>query len=240
MLKSLNEKFLEVFRMYQDITIYGGVQDKNHRDQLIRDMIYVCCLPHLSEKNRREFLNVSVAWSYTDRTVSDINKKAKNKGCPYWSANAFQKLKKGNCSGLRHEHIVPRKIFVEAMLDYFKEVRTKIAAGANPEEIMNQAFNEIAPLMKNNLIGCVVTTDEAGLLDGKIPGKKGAFQEEMPDEAYDSSDFPKNKYEVFSKIKNPWARYIRVKEVTVMELEWTKKSRKWEYKVKKENVLSGK
>ena len=77
--------------MYE-FKISEGNPDRKHRDQLIRDMIYVCCLPDISDKNRREFINISVSWSFTDRFKDDIKRNAKYKGCPFWSEEALQRL----------------------------------------------------------------------------------------------------------------------------------------------------
>ena len=75
--------------MIDEFKINSGNNDTVHRDQLIRDMIYVRCLPQFSKKNRREFINVSISWSFSDRYSENINRSVKYKGCPYWSKNAL-------------------------------------------------------------------------------------------------------------------------------------------------------
>jgi hypothetical protein len=223
--------------------------DLSHRDQLIRDMIYVCCLPYLSDKNRHEFINVCVSWSYSDRDENDINKSAKYKGCPYWSRKALERVDdNGNWQddnkdkGLRHEHIVPRKIFVDAMMDYFKSIRDGIK---NNEELkIDEIFKDLKKLMNKNLKGCVVTKEEAAYIDGKIQGEKGLgeYNSKMPADAYDSK--PSNNWEKFEKIERPWARYetelAKEKGIEIYKIDWQFEGGRWRLKSKEKNNSSTK
>lgn len=236
--------------------IKGGEHenDSNHRDQLIRDMIYVCCLPHLSEKNRREFIDVSISWSYSDRFENNIEKNAKYKGCPYWSEEALKRINdKGNWAkgsekdkGLRHEHIVPRKIFIDAMMVYFKNMRDRIKTFKDLETESNKAFEKLKVLMDKNLKGCVVTKMEAEAIDGKVKGEQGPgeYNSKMPDAAYKNGTVPKNDWEKFSEITNPWARYetalAQEKGIKIYELEWDVQNTHWKLQSKKVNISTKK
>lgn len=219
-----------------DIKIKGGdhENDTNHRDQLIRDMIYVCCLPNISDKNRKEFINVSISWSFTDRSKTNIKQSAKYKGCPYWSELALQRLdndgnweKKGKKDkGLRHEHIVPRKIFIDAIEEHFKEVRNEMKAKPKElDKILNREFEKLKPLMDDRLKGCVITKEDEKKIDG-------AFKDKMPDWAYKDSTKPKGKWKLFAEIKDPWARYKDRNgtwNLNIKKLEW-KISSHWKTK----------
>ena len=223
--------------------IKGGEHenDLNHREQLIRDMIYICCLPNFSQKNRREFIDVCVSWSFSDRTENDINQSAKYKGCKYWSEDALKRIdNKGNWiddkkdKGLRHEHIVPRSIFINAVDNHFKEIRKEIwDNNGDIEEIANREFLILMEKMKV-MQGCVVTSEEADRIDGKTPGKKGngIYKNDMPESAYKSGKPKKESWELFSEITDQWARYKTEtsNDIHIYELEWffNTKSKKWE------------
>ncbi len=209
-----------------NILINGQTKDnENHRDQLIRDMIYVCCLPGLSAKSRKEFLDKAVSWPFSDKGNENIYKSAKYKGCEFWSKKAWEQYENtGSTSGLRHEHVVPRHIFKEAMEIYFKEKRDLI----KEEKIIdfNVIFKELKPIMNKNLFGCVVTKDEAILIDGG-KGKNATYKKYMPDEAYGSKPHTK-KYDKFFNIENAWARYTRLNDkITIYRLVWKENNRGW-------------
>ena len=59
-----------------DIKIKGGdhENDTNHRDQLIRDMIYIGCLPYVSKKTFHEALDKCISWPLSDKGEDNINK----------------------------------------------------------------------------------------------------------------------------------------------------------------------
>lgn len=61
---------------------------------------------------------------WTASEDNDLNERVKYKGQPYWSENAillYQKNNTGkrakNFSGLRHEHVMPRKLIKKMILD---------------------------------------------------------------------------------------------------------------------------
>lgn len=200
-------------------------EKKNIKEQLIRDMIYVCCLPELSEKSRKEFLDKAISWPFSDKSTENINKSAKYKGCIYWSKNALEHYKKNNSStGLRHEHIVPRAIFKEAMESYFSDIRKKISSSDDVD--FNEVFNKLKEHMEKKIIGCVVTEDEATIIDGGT-GKKAEFKKVMPACAYGSKPH-KNAQDKFFNIENAWARYTQLNnKITIYRLKWHDSKRGW-------------
>lgn len=217
--------------MMDRFKITCGNNNPVHRDQLIRDMIYVGCLPQFSDKNRREVINVSIAWSFSDRYSQNINRSAKYKGCPYWSKNALDILDskgKFDTKELRHEHIVPRKIFVDAMIVYFGKVRINLQKKKNDEEVkiyLEEVFKELKKAMKKLLIGCVVTTAELKLIDGE--GNKL----DMPEYAYVLNKKPEDIEAKFFEINDEWARYKdkdKNFKIEVFKLEWLSEKRYWE------------
>lgn len=173
-------------KMYDLILEGQSTENNNQREQLIRDMIYVCLLPNLSQKNRREFIDVCISWSYSDRSESNIIRSAKYKGCRYWSEEALKRIDdSGNWADakkdkeLRHEHIVPRSIFINAIDTYFESLRNKIRKNEGDiNKIANRAFEALSDKMKI-MKGCVVTKHEAELIDGKSRGQKATEYIEM-------------------------------------------------------------
>lgn len=217
--------------------IERGEKSKEHRDQLIRDMIYVGCLPQFSDKNRREFVNVSISWSFSDRSKENINRSAKYRGCPYWSKNALYILDskgKVDTGELRHEHIIPRKIFVDAVLSRFKRVRIKIENGKDIETLLNEEFEYLKEKMSELLKGCVVTKTEAEILDSD------RNKSEMPEHAYAKNNKPQNDEDKFFEIKDPWARYRNKDKkfrIDVFELEWSFENSRWKENKNKRKKL---
>jgi len=193
-------------------------ENKKFREQLIRDMIYVCCLPDLSEKSRKEFLDKAVSWPFSDKGAKDINKNAKYSGCTYWSKNAWEYYAKNNdVKGLRHEHIVPRAIFKDAMESYFSVIRKKITSGETID--FDEVFNMLETHMTKKIIGCVVTKDEATKIDGGT-GKKAEFKYKMPPCAYGTNSH-KSKQDKFFKIENTWARYTQLEPtIIIYQIDW--------------------
>ena len=104
-------------------------------------------------------------------TPKAVDKYAKYKGCDYWTKDAFDQCFeekdniftfKGNktLSGLRHEHVVPRKLFV----DY---------VNSNVNNIDVDKINKY-------FIGCVVTKDKSKRIDENfkdtMPNKEITFE----------------------------------------------------------------
>lgn len=109
---------------------------------IIKDMNIVI-KSKLSDNAKIELLH-SLAWAYTENN-------GKIKGCKYWSEEAIRIYKEDKIADFaklfRHEHVVPRNVFVNSVL---KEKR----------KITNED-------LEGRLVGCVVTADEAKRLDRK-------------------------------------------------------------------------
>lgn len=136
--------------------------DISYKDRLIKDMLSVCSLSsdELSDASRMEFIDKAISWHYTDR--DEYGRTAKIKGCPYWTKAALERFLSGQekhrDGDYRHEHIIPRIIFKEAIFNgLFK----------------NYTPDELKDIFDRNLIGCVVTHDEDSLLNkykSSMPG----------------------------------------------------------------------
>lgn len=105
---------------------------------IIKDMNIVI-KSKLSDNAKIELLH-SLAWAYTENN-------GKIKGCKYWSEDAINKYKNGVKVEFRHEHVIPRNIFVNSVLEKKCKITKKV--------------------LDNRLVGCVVTADEAKRLDRK-------------------------------------------------------------------------
>ena len=235
--------------MYE-IKISEGNLDRKHRDQLIRDMIYVCSISDLSKRTRKEFLDKCISWPFSDYAENDIEKQIKLTGCYYWSQKALdiyndfrskkkEKLKpKSLQSRLTHEHVVPRNVFKKAMEEYFSVLRNEMANSAytDIENLFNQHFKELKDMMDSRVFGCVVAKEEAIIIDGKTPGlkKEGPYKKNMPDTAYPNNIVPENDLDKFKNIIHPWARYQLVgNEITILKLRWHGA----DYEIVDENIL---
>jgi len=163
----------------------------------------------------------NIAWAWTEQNQIDVKGKvyqAKIRGCKYWTKEAFldvfQKKSSGNWEeesshkySLRHEHIVPKKLFKEEA-DAFIKGRSKYT------------INQLKDAMEKCLIGCVVTNgtkkapEQANLLDS-------TFQTKMPTK------------KDFCSITDPWERYKAMKKQSnkfteIYIVKWKKgKHNKW-------------
>lgn len=233
-----------------DFKISEGNSDRKHRDQLIRDMLYVCSISDLSKRTRKEFLDKCISWPFSDYAEDDIEKHVKLTGCNYWSQEAldiyndFRKKKaeklnpKSLESQLTHEHVVPRNVFKKAMEEYFSDLRNDMSniKYTDIENLFNHRFKELKDMMDNRIFGCVVTKDEAIIIDGKTPGlkKEGPYKKNMPNTAYPDNIAPESDLDKFRKIIHPWARYQLVENViTIHKLQWYGT----DYEIIDENIL---
>ena len=143
---------------------------KKFKEQLISDMINILNA-EISDISKKHIIDM-YCWLLTERKElpegkgenddQAVDKNAKYKGCDYWTEDAFKQCFeekdniltfKGNktLSGLRHEHVVPRKLFV----DY-----------------VNSNVNNIdVDKINNSFIGCVVTKEESEEIDKKCKDK---------------------------------------------------------------------
>ena len=198
--------------MIDDITLLSKIQ-KNNKDVLSDNII-------------KAILH-NIAWAWTEQNEFDVQGKvyqAKIKGCKYWTEEAFLDVFQKNSSGvweeklshkysLRHEHIVPKKIFKEA-------------AGKLIQGKAQFTIQDLKKAMENCLIGCIVTNgtkgqpEQANLLDAKNNG----CRDKMPP--------PQDKCD-FCQITDPWARYKKMKKQSskftkIYIVKWKKgKYNKW-------------
>lgn len=148
-----------------------------------------------------------MAWEWTEgRTTA-----TKYYGCKYWSEKALKekfpesKIACGETieydrkdeKDLRHEHVVPKKLFMEWVWYMLK----------NPNQFNSDGFKNV---IENNLVACVVTKEEdSNLIKDKLPI-------ELNSECAYVNDF--------ECIKYPWARYKIAQDkgemTTIYELEW--------------------
>ena len=198
--------------------------EKNYTRSDIKNDLKVIQVAGLSKDGIFSILHAAT-WAWTEnRDIFDkakkdtVSKQAKFKGCIYWTENAFKSkenlLKNGApgkdvASDLRHEHIVPQKVFKDAIEKYYNE------------GTLSKNLQIIQTAMEENLIGCVVTTNEADLLDKK-PNR---YRQTMPP-PYDPDKCD------LCKIKDHWARYKYTKNDkhinalgtfsnNIYELEWS-------------------
>lgn len=201
-----------------DIKITVGNESLDHRDQLIRDMIYIGCLPYVSKKTFHEALDKCISWPLSDKGEDNINKSAKYKGCTYWSQDAYEnhllkhikesptgfEITDFSDSGLKHEHVVPRCIFIATMEKYFSELREKIKNKTKEEcaVLLNDAFEKLKEHIDKKIFGCVVT-------DGEDKTILNVYKDHMPDNCSD-----------FFAIQDPWARYKRSDYKKLYKVTW--------------------
>lgn len=119
------------------------------QDAIIKDM-NIAIKSDLSD-NAKETLLHSLSWAFTEFH-------GKIRGCRYWSEAAtavYRELERKMASAselnkelsreLRHEHVVPRNIFVKSVIEGRKELKIED--------------------LRDKLLGCVVTRAEAETLD---------------------------------------------------------------------------
>lgn len=131
---------------------------------------------NFSLKLKRETLGL-VCWKF-----SELN--GKYDGVKYWSKNA-KKLRENNTktkkyfSGLRHEHVVPKKVLIEKLLsDYF-----------------NKSIKEIRNFFRDFCFAAIITKEE----DNKYLKK---YKQEMPIEFNWKKDQVWLRYEKTGLYKN--------------------------------------
>ena len=187
----------------------------------------------LSDQAKYDIVH-KIAWEWTEGQ----KKKRKYFGCTYWSKEALVKkykpkdkdesdfikeLEKGNeCSpsekddkGLRHEHVVPKKLFMEYVWDMV--IGNVMLDKANLKNLMNQ-----------NLLACVITADEDKVFsEYKITEKLPSVVENFDNKQFVSITQFENVGD------NTWNRYKIAQQgglSTIYKVEWdtndTKKIKK--------------
>lgn len=176
------------------------------KKDLINDLILINKTEFpLSREGRRALLEYT-SWVYSERTDitqkdeeydfenEEQNKKTKIIGNKYWSKSAINKYEKTKESKeFIFEHIVPKKIFIDYILD-------------NPTFLNGMGYQEIKKLLDKILVGCVITKEE----DQKL--KANGLKQKMPKDITNISEIA----------KNPWARYIEC-GIEVFEIKWENK-----------------
>lgn len=199
------------FTKEKEVSSYGA----DYTKQKIKDDLSKMIKAQLSDNAIYAILH-DIAWAWTEQV--DVNngtktKTAKLRGCKYWTKEALKIAFDINyCpikgfdfdKHLRHEHIVPKIIFKETVLKYVK----------NNSFASNSQIQNLYNAMKNKLLGCVVTVDQAKKLDTK-------FAQKMPT--------PND----FLSISNPWERYEETKKdypndfTEICEVKWQQKGNTW-------------
>ncbi len=194
--------------MAENRRIYG--LEKRKIEVILNDLEFIIKDTNckLSDQAKYDII-YKIAWEWTEgRTTA-----TKYYGCKYWSEKAlkekFPKYKitcgetitydKKDEKNLRHEHVVPKKLFMEYIWYILK----------NPKQFNSAKLKRV---IENNLVACVVTKEEdSNLIKDKLPTE---FNSEC---AYVND---------FECIKYPWARYKIAQdkgEMTIIyELEWYK------------------
>ncbi|MDF1878427.1 hypothetical protein JHD46_02100 [Sulfurimonas sp. SAG-AH-194-C20] len=123
-------------------------------------------LSHLYENKMNEYLNIIVLdqFLWTATVVNNDNDVVKYKGQPYWSKKAiihYQSIniknKQKDFSGLRHEHIMPRKL-----------IKEKILASNKSKEVILEILNKYSHAV-------IITKEEDQIL------KDMGFNQSMPE-----------------------------------------------------------
>lgn len=179
--------------------IYGSEYDKNkiedfkkRKQNMFNDLETLCKQKTLSKQTIFEIVR-DISWSWTDGFGNGYQ------GCAYWTEAAIKQcygvskiedcINKFPCSnkGLRHEHVVPKNLFIKYIMD----------------ECYNNLEKLDYDLIDKNLIGCVVTNDEAKNIDS-------AHKNKMPDnQRFDEIDD-----------ESRWSRYTKSGVVNVYKIGW--------------------
>lgn len=171
-----------------------------------------------------------IAWEWTEgRTTA-----TKYYGCKYWSKGALSQVfgeenvfnvtpltyTKKIEDGLRHEHVVPKRLFMEYVWYLVK----------NPGKFIK---TEVKKFIENNLVACVITaTEDKKFSDLKIVDK-------LPESV---EDFDKDDFMHIAKFEDvktrTWNRYKIVGITDIYELEWDVKNKEVKI-IGKVNVATG-
>lgn len=201
MAKKIDVKGRNPERILKDIEFIVGLSDEELSQQAKYDVLY------------------KISWEWTEG-----QKKAKKYfGCEYWSEKALERkygkdfLKniesqkfittKNNDKGLRHEHVVPKKLFMEYVW--------QMVIDREPLDKDN-----LEKLMEKNLLACVITAAEDKVFS------KYKITEKLPGvvENFDSEKF----YSItqFEKVEdNTWNRYKIAQQdglSTIYKVVWDK------------------
>ena len=192
--------------MSENKTIAVDTKSTHRKDNMINDLFVLGQLWRNKEISNDAINSIleKYSWYLTEYQPDDkgVYQKAKYQGCPFWSEGALNEYELGNVSVLRHEHVIPRRIFMQSVWE-----RICKTDGINEvnKRIMTQQI-------KDGLIGCVVTEKEAyDILDKESKNT-------MPD---GKTDF----FEIVEQALI-WERY-EVSKISIFKVKWERKGRQW-------------
>ena len=187
------------------------MKELRNKEQLLNDLEVILddekSIKDLSPQARESVIN-EILWRITETDSlenDDTMRNCKYKGCTYWSKSALEqcgcKSENGEINfddfnykeeNLRHEHVVPKKILKTALKEINKH--------SNWQE-----------QVKNNFVGCVITTDEDQRLN------KIGCRDKMPSNKsfYDVTD----KWERYKELQ----KYEEYPNIEVYKVTWMKK-----------------
>lgn len=187
--------------------------DKRKIDVILNDLEFIIKDANCKLSDQAKYDIISkIAWEWTEgRTTA-----TKYYGCKYWSKGALrqvfgenQEFNVGNLltytkkteAGLRHEHVVPKRLFMEYVWYLVKKQKFE--------------KEKLKKYIENNLVACVITSAE----DQKFSEWK--IVDKLPEsvENFGKDDF-KN-IEKFEDVKTKtWNRYKIAGLTEIYELEW--------------------
>lgn len=180
------------------------------KEKLIDDMLTILFETKGITSYSRNHIIDMYCWLLTERVYSSNDGKTKNvkyAGCNYWSEEAIRKYRENSSAnkykGLKHEHVVPRRLFRKYLYDLIDEYGEKC-----PDKEQKTKINE---QINNCFIGCVVTFDEAAEID-KL------YKDSFPDGIESLSNIQK---------ENMWKRYKDIGDIKIKEVEWEFTANKW-------------
>jgi hypothetical protein len=139
------------------------------KPEICRDVAYVLTAP-LSVGTKTAVLNDAIwTWSEFD---------GKFEGCKFWSSNAL--CFRGNRKLLVHEHLVPRKVLIDWLL-----------------ELSAPSIEVVSDIFENFCVGVIVTKDEDLILNklGLRASMPDAWKREEPWARYRVAGIVANKVE---------------------------------------------
>ncbi len=183
---------------------------ENIKEKLINDMLAILFDKNDITSYSRNHIIDMYCWLLTERVYSSNDGKTKNvkyAGCNYWSELAINKYKKNSSAnkykGLKHEHVVPRRLFRKYLYDLIDEYGEKCPDKEQKRKIREQ--------INDCFIGCVVTFEEAAAIDE-------LYKDSFPDGTESLSNIKK---------ENIWERYKNIDNIKIKEVEWEFTADKW-------------
>lgn len=196
----------------------------SRKDEMVCELNYLCSRDSIISKRTTEEILKLISWKWTEnRDLDGLSSEEVGNGyygCTYWSRKALEavyedfpdlkKRKKISDAQLRkfivtHEHVIPKRLFVNYVM--------KCIDDRKPITFDKESIDSTM------LIGCIVTKDEAKILDSKELG----IQRNMPPNII--STFP-------IAVDEVWSRYQLVNnnvndedKITVYKVTWKEDGR---------------